>query len=191
MNVNVDSQVVLDLFTTMNKIPRGSGNEKAISDFLVKFAKDRHLEVSQDEQWNVIMRKPASPGYEDRPSIILQGHIDMVCEKSADATHDFTKDPITCIIDGEWMHADKTTLGADNLMGVAMALAVFDSSTILHGPLEGLFTTNEETGMEGAAAIKKRCPSRSVFTQHRYRSRRRVYRKLCWRLPYRCRYSFT
>ena len=81
MNVNVDSQVVLDLFTTMNKIPRGSGNEKAISDFLVKFAKDRHLEVSQDEQWNVIMRKPASPGYEDRPSIILQGHIDMVCEK--------------------------------------------------------------------------------------------------------------
>lgn len=155
MNANVDSQVVLDLFTTMNKIPRGSGNEKAISDFLVKFAKDRHLEVSQDEQWNVIMRKPASPGYEDRPSIILQGHIDMVCEKSADATHDFTKDPITCIVDGEWMHADKTTLGADNLMGVAMALAVFDSSTIAHGPLEGLFTTNEETGMEGAAAIKK------------------------------------
>lgn len=154
MNTQVDSKVVLDLFTKMNAIPRGSGNEKAISDFIVNFGKERNLEVSQDDQWNVIIRKPASPGFENRPPIILQGHIDMVCEKTPESNHDFTKDPIKCIIDGDWMHADGTTLGADNLMGVAMALAVFDSSTIQHGPLEGLFTTNEETGMDGAAAVK-------------------------------------
>lgn len=146
---------VLEFFKAMNQIPRGSGNEKAVSDWLVQFAKDRQLEVSQDEAYNVIIRKPATPGYEDRPSVILQGHMDMVCEKSETSTHDFTKDPIEYIVDGEWLHANETTLGADNGIAVAMSLAILDSDSIAHGPLECLFTTAEETGMDGALAIKE------------------------------------
>lgn len=142
-------------FEQMNQIPRGSGNEKGVSDWLVQFAKDRQLEVEQDEALNVIIRKPATPGYESRPSIILQGHMDMVCEKSDASTHDFTKDPIEHIIDGDWLHANETTLGADNGIAVAMALAILDDHSVAHGPLECLFTTSEETSMVGANAIKE------------------------------------
>ena len=151
----MSAQKVLEFFKAMNQIPRGSGNEKAVSDWLVEFAKARNLEVEQDEANNVLIRKAATPGFENRPSIILQGHMDMVCEKSDASTHDFLTDPIEHIEEGEWLHSNETTLGADNGIAVAMSLAVLDSDSIEHGPLECLFTTSEETGMDGALAVKE------------------------------------
>lgn len=153
MTQTVDPKQVMNFFSEIEKIPRGSGNEKGISDYLVAFAKDRGLEVWQDNFLNVIIKKPASSGYENRPAVILQGHIDMVCEKTPDSTHDFEKDPLELVIDGEWLHAKDTTLGADNGIAVAMALAILDDDTILHGPLEVLLTTSEETGMDGALNV--------------------------------------
>ncbi|MDY4746541.1 M20/M25/M40 family metallo-hydrolase, partial [Veillonella caviae] len=155
MDTIVQAKRVLEIFNHMSQIPRESGNEKAISDYIVNFANNLGLEVIQDDIWNVIIKKPATPGYEDRPTVILQGHIDMVCVKDHDSNHDFTKDPIANIIEGEWMHADHTTLGADNGIGGAMILAILEDSNQQHGPLEALFTTNEETGMDGAAALKE------------------------------------
>lgn len=155
MSTELENNKVLAFFKELSNIPRESGNEKAVSDYLVQFGKDRHLETIQDEENNVIIKMPASPGCEDKPSLILQGHIDMVCEKLHDSNHDFAKDPIANIVDGEWLHADGTTLGADNGMGVAMAMAVLDDPAIEHGPITALFTTSEETGMNGAAGLKK------------------------------------
>lgn len=150
---NLEPKKVFKFFEEISQIPRGSGNEKAISDYLVNFAKERNFEVIRDEALNVIMRKPASPGYENAKKIILQGHMDMVCEKTEDSKHDFEKDPIELIVDGDFIHAKDTTLGADNGIGVAMALAVFDSDNIEHGPLEMLVTVSEETDMHGAQAL--------------------------------------
>ena len=155
METIVQAKRVLEIFKDMSQIPRESGNEKAISDYIVNFAKNLGLEVQQDELYNVVIKKPASRGYENRPSVILQGHIDMVCVKDHDSNHDFSKDPIANIIEGEWMHADHTTLGADNGIGAAMMLAVIEDDTQQHGPMQLLFTTNEETGMDGAFAIKE------------------------------------
>ena len=121
----IKADKVFEFFKAMNQIPRTSGHEEAVSNWIADFAKKRNLAVKQDEAWNVIIQKPASPGYEAKPSVILQGHIDMVGEKSHDAKHDFLTDPIECIVDGEWMHANETTLGADNGIGVAMALAIY------------------------------------------------------------------
>ena len=151
----VQAKRVLEIFKEMSQIPRESGNEKGISDYIVNFGKNLGLEVHQDEQYNVVIKKAASPGYENRPSIILQGHIDMVCVRDHDSNHDFSKDPIANIIEGEWMHADHTTLGADNGMGGAMMLAILEDDNQQHGPMQLLFTTNEETGMDGAFAIKE------------------------------------
>lgn len=155
MDTIVQAKRVLEIFNHMSQIPRESGNEKAISDYIVNFANNLGLEVIQDDIWNVIIKKPATPGYENCPTVILQGHIDMVCVKDHDSNHDFTKDPIANIIEGEWMHANHTTLGADNGIGGAMILAILEDSNQQHGPLEALFTTNEETGMDGAAALKE------------------------------------
>ena len=155
MDAIVQAKRVLEIFNEMSQIPRESGNEKGISDYIVNFAKNLGLEVHQDDQFNVVIKKPASPGYENRPSIILQGHIDMVCVRDHDSNHDFSKDPIANIIEGEWMHADHTTLGADNGMGGAMMLAILEDDSQQHGPMQLLFTTNEETGMDGAFAIKE------------------------------------
>lgn len=147
------AQKVLDFFYNIEQIPRGSHNEKGISDYLVQFAKDRHLEVHQDAANNVIIKKPATAGFENRPTVILQGHVDMVCEKTASSTHNFETDPIELLVSDDWLHANETTLGADNGIAVAMALAVLDSDTISHGPIEALFTTAEEVGMDGALAV--------------------------------------
>lgn len=144
---------VFNFFKEMNKIPRGSGNEKAVSDWLVKFAKDRNLEVIQDEALNVIIKKPASKGYESAPTVILQGHMDMVCEKNQGTNHDFEKDPIEFIIDGDFVRANGTTLGADNGIAVAFALSILDRDDVKHPALEVLITTEEETGMGGALAL--------------------------------------
>jgi dipeptidase D len=140
-------------FKEMNEIPRGSGNEKAISDWLVNFAKEHNLNVIQDEALNVIIKKPGTKGYENAPIIILQGHMDMVCEKNIGTEHDFEKDPIEFIVEGDILRAKGTTLGADNGIAVAFGLAVLAASDIPHPPIELLVTTEEETGMGGAQAI--------------------------------------
>lgn len=150
MKPTMKPEAVMNFFYELNQIPRGSGNEKAVSDYLVKFAQDRQLKVHQDDVLNVYIYKPASPGYENRPPVILQGHMDMVCVKTAESNHDFNTDPIELIVEGEWLHAKDTTLGADNGIAVAMALAVLDDPKAEHGPLEVLITTAEETNMGGA-----------------------------------------
>lgn len=122
--------------------------------FLVEFGKNLGLETKTDQIGNIIIRKPATPGMENRKGIILQAHIDMVPQKNNDTVHDFTKDPITTIIDGEWMKAKGTTLGADNGLGVAAIMAVLEDKTLKHGPLEALITVDEETGMVGAFGLK-------------------------------------
>ena len=153
MSLQIEPQVVFDWFYQINQIPRESGHEKAISDFLVQFAKERDLEVEQDDCWNVIIRKPASSGYEEAEPVIIQGHIDMVCVKTEDSLHDFSKDPIEMLVEGNILRAKGTTLGGDDGIAVAMQLALLDGD-YQHPALEMLITTNEETTMAGAAAIQ-------------------------------------
>lgn len=151
---NLKPYEVFKYFEEISNIPRGSGNEKAISDYLVSFAKSHSLEVIQDSALNVIIKKPASSGYENAPSVVIQGHMDMVCEKNAATVHDFEKDPIKLKIDGDMIYADGTTLGADDGIAVAMCLALLASKDIPHPALEVLVTTEEETGMGGAMALE-------------------------------------
>ncbi len=141
-------------FAALCAIPRPSGHETAVRDYLIAQGNSFGIECFADEAGNVIMRKPATPGMEDRKGIILQAHMDMVPQKNNDKTFDFTKDPIEAYIDGEWVTANGTTLGADNGMGLAAILAVMGSKTLKHGPLEALITASEETGMDGAFGLK-------------------------------------
>ncbi|UTC78580.1 aminoacyl-histidine dipeptidase [Treponema sp. OMZ 799] len=150
---NTEPKEVFKWFYEISQVPRGSGNEKAVSDFLVKFAKDRNLEVHQDKAMNVIIKKSGTAGYEKSPTVIIQGHMDMVCEKEASSNHDFLKDPIKFVVKDEMLYADKTTLGGDDGIAVAYALTLLDSKDIPHPPLEVLITTEEETGMGGAMAL--------------------------------------
>lgn len=150
---NTKCPEVFEYFKAMNQIPRGSGNEQAISDWLVDFAKAHSLEVVQDKALNIIIRKAGSPGYETAAPVILQGHMDMVCEKADDKTHDFLKDPIAFVVDGDKVHGDGTTLGADNGIAVSYGLAILASTDLPHPPIELLVTTSEETGMDGALAL--------------------------------------
>lgn len=144
---------VLSFFEELTKIPHGSGNEKEISDYLVNFAKERNLEVIQDDDLNVIIKKPAAKGYENGSPVIIQGHMDMVCEKNKDVKHDFDKDPLKLRIDGDYVYASGTTLGADNGIAIAYGLALLDSHDLKHPAIELLITTGEETGMYGAIAL--------------------------------------
>ncbi|MGE5313266.1 MAG: aminoacyl-histidine dipeptidase [Acidobacteriota bacterium] len=137
-------------FQEINKIPRGSKNEKAISNYIVDTARALGLEAKQDKSLNVVVRKPASPGREQAKSVCLQGHLDMVCEKNNDTVHDFEKDPIELVRDGNFLKANGTTLGADNGIAVATNLAIMEDKSLEHGPLEFLFTTDEEQGLNGA-----------------------------------------
>lgn len=143
----------LHYFEELASIPHGSGNVKAISDYCAAFGKEHNLEVHQDEMYNVIMAKDATPGYEDVAPIIIQGHMDMVCEKTLDSTIDFLKDGLDLQTDGEWVWANGTTLGGDDGIAIAMALAVLASDTIKHPRIETIFTVDEEIGLLGAAAI--------------------------------------
>lgn len=147
------SHPVFHYFAEISNIPRGSGNEKEISDYLVRFARDRNLEVVQDKTLNVIIKKPATAGYNSAPTVIIQGHMDMVCEKNKDTIHDFEKDPLQLRIVGDMLYATGTTLGADNGIAVAYALALLDSNDIPHPSLEVVITTEEETTMNGALAV--------------------------------------
>ena len=142
-------------FEDISAIPRGSGNEKAISDFLVAFARERGLDVYQDAVNNVIIKKPASAGAEAAPAVMLQGHIDMVCDKVAGVDHDFERDGIDLIVKDGVLTANGTTLGADNGVAVALMLTVLDDDTLAHPALECVFTTDEETGLVGAETLDK------------------------------------
>jgi dipeptidase D len=141
--------LVFSIFDEITQVPRPSKKEGKIRKYLLDFAAKHNIAVKTDEVGNVVMTKPATPGHEDAPTVIMQGHMDMVCE-SNDKSFDFDNSPIKTIVDGEWLHADGTTLGADNGIGVAAALAVMVDDTLVHGPLEVLVTVDEETGMTGA-----------------------------------------
>jgi len=141
-------------FHALTTIPRPSKKEARIIEFIKEFGLKNGLETMVDEIGNVIIRKPATPGMENRKGVILQSHLDMVPQKNSDKVHDFENDPIEAYIDGDWVKANGTTLGADNGMGVAATLAVLESKNLVHGPVEGLFTIDEETGMAGAMNLK-------------------------------------
>ena len=146
--------VVWNNFHALTRIPRPSKKESRAVEYLYEFGKSLGLETVKDEIGNIIIRKPATPGMENRKGVILQGHCDMVPQKNPDVEHDFEKDPIETWIDGEWVKAKGTTLGADNGIGVAMAMSVLQSDDIKHGPVEVLVTVDEETGMTGANELK-------------------------------------
>ena len=147
---NLKPQEVFKYFSEISQIPRGSGNEKQISDYLVSEGKRLGLEVVQDEFFNVLIKKPATKGYENSPTVIIQGHMDMVCEKNKETEHDFEKDPIKLRVEGDFLYATDTTLGADNGIAVAMGLAILASTDIAHPALEVIFTADEEESMNGA-----------------------------------------
>lgn len=140
-------------FQQISNIPRGSGNEKAVSDYCLSVAEGLGLTAFKDESNNVVIRKPATAGYENAPGVIIQGHLDMVCEKDNKTEHDFKTEGIRLIVDGDWLRADGTTLGGDDGIAVAMGLALMEANDIEHPDLECLFTTDEEVGMGGAKSF--------------------------------------
>ncbi|MDD3787480.1 MAG: aminoacyl-histidine dipeptidase [Petrimonas sp.] len=142
-------------FYKLTQIPRPTGQMKEVTKFITDFGKSRELETEQDKAGNVLIRKPASDGFEGKQTVILQAHLDMVPQKNTDTVHDFTKDPIETYIDGDKVKARSTTLGADNGMGVAMMMAVLEDTMLQHPPIEALFTVDEEVGMDGAFGLKK------------------------------------
>ena len=148
---------VFSIFHEITQVPRPSKREGKIIEWLKAFAVKHNLEHTVDEAGNIIMRKPATPGYEDKPGVILQAHMDMVCEKNNDTVHDFDNDPIHTYIDGDFIKAQGTTLGADNGIGMALMLAAITSDTLKHPALECLFTVDEETGLTGAFRLQDGC----------------------------------
>lgn len=153
--MHLRSDQVLELFERINRIPRCSGNEQQIARWLMEWADSNGLAAEQDEARNVLIRVPASEGLEHAPTVVLQGHMDMVCEKTPDSSHNFETDPIPLVYDGEWLHAQDTTLGADNGIAIAIALALVESGAA-HPPLEILVTVDEETGLTGASNLRER-----------------------------------
>lgn len=145
---------VFEQFAKINQIPRPSKHEEKMIDFLKDFGKSLNLETHVDETGNVIIRKPATPGFENRETIILQSHMDMVCDKLVDVDFDFHKDAIQTYVDGDWLKAKGTTLGADDGIGCAIEQAILSSNNIEHGPIECVFTRDEETGLTGAHGMK-------------------------------------
>lgn len=152
---NIEPKDIWMYFEEILTIPRPSKKETAIIKYLQDFAAKHNLAVKTDEAGNVLISKPAYPGYENLQSVVLQSHMDMVCEKNSDVTHNFNTDPIEAYIDGEWIKAKGTTLGADDGIGIAAQLALLASKEIKHGPLECLFTVDEETGLTGAFEMKE------------------------------------
>ncbi|MEA1874091.1 MAG: aminoacyl-histidine dipeptidase [Bacteroidota bacterium] len=152
--LNLTPKALWKHFYALTQIPRPSKKEGKAIDFVEKFGKDLGLETIRDEVGNVMIRKPATPGMENRKGVVLQGHVDMVPQKNSDKNHDFEKDPIEAFVDGDWVTANGTTLGADNGMGVAAAMAVLEANDLEHPMVEALFTMDEETGMTGAKALK-------------------------------------
>ncbi|MGY0426350.1 MAG: M20/M25/M40 family metallo-hydrolase, partial [Polaribacter sp.] len=151
---NLEPKIVWNHFADLNAVPRPSKKEERIIKFMVNFGKKLNLETFEDTIGNVIIRKRATKGLENRKSVVLQGHLDMVHQKNADTNFDFDKEGIKMLVDGDWVIADGTTLGADNGLGVAAIMAILSSSNIPHPNLEALFTIDEETGMTGAKGLE-------------------------------------
>ena len=154
MSMELKPKAVFDAFAQINEVPRPSKREQKMVAFLRQFGESHGLETKVDAVGNVLICKPATKGKENAPTVVLQSHIDMVCEKNADVEFDFDKDAIKTRIDGEWMSACGTTLGADDGIGIAMELALLESTDIAHGPIECLFTVDEETGLTGAEGLQ-------------------------------------
>jgi dipeptidase D len=151
---NLEPKVLWKHFDEIRKIPRCSKHEEKIRQYIIDFAKKQNLKTRTDKTGNVVILKPASNGMEKKPTVILQGHMDMVCEKNSDVKFDFSKDPIELKRNGDILTANGTTLGADNGIGLAIALSLLEDKTLKHGPLEALFTIDEETGLTGAFALE-------------------------------------
>lgn len=148
-------EIVWKFFHQVTQVPRPSKKEGKMIEYLESFAKEYKIDIKKDAAGNILMSKPATAGYENLPVVVLQSHMDMVCEKNNGTVHDFDNDPIETIVDGDWLRANGTTLGADNGIGVAAELAILASDDIEHGPIECLFTVDEETGLTGAKALQK------------------------------------
>ncbi|MDR2120845.1 MAG: aminoacyl-histidine dipeptidase [Tannerella sp.] len=153
--LNLEPEAVWKYFYEITQIPRPSKKEEKVILYLEAFAAKHNLPLKKDAAGNVLIAKRATKGYENLPVVILQSHVDMVCEKNSDVTHDFENDPIKTVVDGEWLRADGTTLGADNGIGMAAELALLAADDIEHGALECLFTVDEETGLTGANALEE------------------------------------
>ena len=151
---NLQPNAIWQNFYKLTQVPRPSHHEEKAREFMLNWAKENNIEAIVDEAGNIIMRKPATPGMENRKGVILQGHLDMVPQKNEDTTHNFETDPIQAYVDGEWVRAKGTTLGADNGMCVAAGMAILTATDIPHGPIEVLITATEETGMDGANGLK-------------------------------------
>lgn len=151
---NLKPECIWRNFHSLTQVPRPSGHLEKIQQFLLDFAKQAGVEAFKDEAENIVMRKPATPGMENRKTVILQAHMDMVPQKEKTSTHNFETDPIETYIDGDWVKAKGTTLGADNGLGVAAIMAVMEATDLKHGPIEALITADEETGMYGANGLQ-------------------------------------
>lgn len=152
--IDLKPQSVFEQFARINEIPRPSKHEEHMIEYLKNWGKSHNLETLVDETGNVLIRKNATQGMENRKTVVLQSHMDMVCDKLVDVEFDFQKDAIRTHIDGEWLTAEGTTLGADDGIGCAIELAILDADNIEHGPIECLFTRDEETGLSGAEGLK-------------------------------------
>src|SRR5664279_4541509 len=152
---DLEPKQLWNYFHEITQIPRPSKYEQGMIEFMKSFGKKNNLETTVDKVGNVIIRKPATKGMENRKGVIFQTHLDMVPQKNSDKKHDFKKDPIETIVDGAWVRANGTTLGADNGIGVASSMAILASKEIKHGPIEALFTIDEETGMAGVFGLEK------------------------------------
>ncbi|MBN1482847.1 aminoacyl-histidine dipeptidase [candidate division KSB1 bacterium] len=150
---NVEPKLLWKHFDALRQIPRPSGDEGAAAEYVISVAKKLGCHYEKDTTGNVIIRTAGSPGHENAKKIVLQSHLDMVCEKDSDKEFDFSSDAIQLMRDGDWLKADGTTLGADNGIGVAATLAIFEDDSLVHGPLEGLFTVDEERGLNGAMSV--------------------------------------
>ena len=151
---NIEPQIIWKNFSRLNAVPRPSKKEEKVIAFIKEFGENLGLETTVDETGNVIIKKPATPGMENRKSVVLQSHLDMVCQKNNDVNFDFETEGINMEVDGDWVKAKGTTLGADNGLGVATIMSVLESSDIPHPALEVLFTIDEETGMTGALGLR-------------------------------------
>ena len=155
MNITeLQPQGIWKAFHSLTQVPRPSGHLEKIQAFLLEWAKGNGFEAFQDNAGNIIVRVPATPGMEDRPMVTMEGHMDMVPQKTQDSNHDFLTDPIETYIDGDWVKARGTTLGSDDGIGIATAMAIFEDKTLKHGPLEAIFTVDEESSMYGVENLK-------------------------------------
>jgi dipeptidase D len=149
-----EPKVLWTLFNDLRQIPRCSGHEEKAGNWVLDWAKERGFEANRDDAGNVVVKVPATSGHEKAPVVAIQGHLDMVCEKNSDVDHDFSKDPIELVIDGEWLRANGTTLGSDNGVGLVAGMAVVDDPDVVHGPLELICTVDEERGLVGAGKLE-------------------------------------